>query len=842
MGDDLALLALAKEAPAADIKLAAVLALTGEEALREAEREFRTHDRRVHRAAKELYKTAVERRETRVQADELIQAAAALMDEPLIPANRLVELDHAWSALNASLIEDAQATRFSELQQGLATLLRERTEARRAVNVWSADAKQALAHLDAMRGGIENHDITPHDLLATLAAASTQARTTLAALPATANIRESDLSALAALEQALRTALQDSAPIEARLIFLDALARDTLPPETAAEDVDSAVQGAFAETPHQRWQALATIAEQRTENALNARFEACQRIRQDAQRKRQIDKHKRVEASGKATHQAQVQALAKAAGSVEEALAAGHLADALKHMAGLNAAMENGDVAPSMKAGIERLQTEVARLKGWQHWGGQQARDELVGEAEVLARSIVAEGGASPGKLPVKQIEKYIEQLRARWKQLDKAGGANSKAMWERFNDALKTAHVPIAEHHARLNEVRLENLAARESLLTTLEALNIAGDDSGTAPDWKEIARVLAHFQTEWRQLGPLLHTVPHKQQAALAERMKSSIARVEAPLREVRHRAKVEREQFIVRARALSENAQDRDVIAKVRELQAQWQQHAKLLPLPRAVENALWADFKAATGVVMDRREEAHHARNAQLEANQAAREELIVRLRAVEPEAPAAEIKRLIAEIDAEWRKAGEAPRNQAVKLGSRYRDARDNVQHYLANSAQRKWHDTCDALASKLALCHEFEAQAPADVADIEARWAALPALPPRWEQALQARFNTCGENASAAASGETLDDQLLQLEATLDIPSPPAFQAARRMLKLQWMKEALEGRRSVSPDAAAINEMTAGVFGCRHYNAEQCQRLDAIIAVLRQSAPGALGR
>jgi hypothetical protein len=288
---------------------------------------------------------------------------------------------------------------------------------------------------------------------------------------------------------------------------------------------------------------------------------------------------------------------------------------------------------------------------------------------------------------------------------------------------------------------------------------------------------------------------------------------------------------------------------VIAKVRELQTQWQRHAKSQPLPRAVENAMWTNFRAAISAAMDQREEALNARNAQLEANRATREALIMGLQAVGQDAPATEIKRILAEVDSEWHKAGEAPRNQAAKLESRYRVARDKVQQYLANSAQRKWNVTCNTLVGKLALCDEIEAltlAAPADVSAIEARWAVLPALPLRWEQALQGRFKAGVEKASgdcaadrreAAASSDTLNDLLLQLESTLDIPSPAAFQAARRTLKLLWMKDAMEGRRSASPAPVDINKMTAEVLGCMHYDVEQRHRLEAIIAVLRKSGP-----
>ena len=850
MGNDVALLALAKDAPSIDIKLSAVLALASEDALRQAEQEFRSHDRRVHRAVKGRYKTQVERRETSARANELIQTAAALVGESAIPANRLVELDHAWRALDASLLEDDQKTKFSELQQCLAKLLRERGEAKRSVSRWAADARQALAHLGASRAGLANAATEPHELIAALTAASEAAQATLASIPASIDVTADDSSVITTLGQALRTALQDSAPIEARLMLLDELQRSSPQQNPPLQDGEPTTTAAIVESPLQRWQALTPIADQGIEKALNTRFEAWQRILHDEQRKRQSDRRQRADTSDKAAHQARVQALMKTVSGAEEALAAGHLADALKHMPALQAASENGDAAPALQARIERLQAEIMRLKGWQNWGGERVRDDLVEEAEALARSVVAAGESNPTKLPIKQIEKYIEQLRARWKQLDQLGGANSKTLWQRFDGALKIAYVPVAAHLARLNEARQDSLAKREGLLDTLDAQNVDNNDSGTAPDWKEIARILAHFQMEWRKLGPLQHTVPHKSQAALNERMKSSVARLEQPLREVRSAAQAEREQFIVRAKALSKNAQERDVVAKIRELQTQWQQHAKSQPLPRAVENAMWADFRAAISAAMDQREEALNARNAQLEANRVAREALITRLLAVGSDAAEAEIKRTLAEVESEWHKAGDVPGNQASKLESRFRDACDKTRQYLAGSAQRKWNGICDTLVGKLALCDEIEA-APADVSDIEARWAVLPVLPARWEQALQGRFKASTENAGSdnalhcresAAPGNTLNDLLMQLEYAFDIPSPAAFQAARRSLKLQRMKEAMEGRLSASSTPADINEMTAAVFACPHHDVEQRHRREAIIAMLRKSVAGGLGR
>ena len=47
------------------------------------------------------------------------------------------------------------------------------------------------------------------------------------------------------------------------------------------------------------------------------------------------------------------------------------------------------------------------------------------------------------------------------------------------------------------------------------------------------------------------------------------------------------------------------------------------------------------------------------------------------------------------------------------------------------------------------------------------------------------------------------DDLLLQIETAWDLPTPPAYEFARRERKLLALKESLEGRRSPDPQGLA---------------------------------------
>jgi hypothetical protein len=349
-----------------------------------------------------------------------------------------------------------------------------------------------------------------------------------------------------------------------------------------------------------------------------------------------------------------------------------------------------------------------------------------------------------------------------------------------------------------------------------------------------------LDQFQAEWRKLGPLEHTVPHKARDALVERMRGAMDRLEGPLIEARRSAQAQREQLIARAKAIGSetgtNPLGREVVQQVRELQGEWQQQAKAMPLARGAENAMWGEFKAAIDAIFSAREAVFNARDAEFKAYGAERTALIERLLAVGAETPASELKRTLAEVDAQWQRAGPAPRNEAVALDNRFRQAREAARQLLGSHAQRAWNASCDTLAAKLALCEEVEqSAAPAEAqAALAARWAALPALPAAWEQAMAQRAGLVSPPRGSAPNTRPTDELLLQLESALQLESPAAYQAARRDLKLLAMKAALEGRPSNAPAPLAPDLALAVLLGRKALDATQRQRLQAVLNARRE--------
>jgi len=839
LGDDTALLALLRQSAPVDVKMAAVAALTSEAALKLAEREHRDHDRRVHRLAKQRHLAQVALRETTEQAARLIDAARALLGEALIPSNRLVELDRAWQALNLTLLDTVQRAEFDTLLAQLGALTRERGDQVLKSERWAADAREALARLQtasaAAAAGTEDRD---H-----LAAAAAAARAVLEAAPA--------VGTSAAPRQALQDALQTGAELDERLVVLDALlqAPSVASPAAPAAPTDPAsAETATAALPdlNARWLLFAPLADPRLAAALSQRHAAWQQARDDARQARRSERRERTLERARSVRVEQTESLVVALERAEAALAAGHLAATHQQLVEIDELLQGGSPTAPQRARIDAVQAEYTRLKGWQHWGGGLARDDLVLQAEALAAVTPGEAGPGGVKLSIRQQAELIDELRARWKELDRLGGATNRALWQRFEAALKAAYGPVAAHLDAQRAARQQNLLARDQLVDALNAVPLPDVAQGeAAPDWKLLSVALDRFQTEWRKLGPLEHTAPHKQRDKLLERMGAAVSRLDTPLSEARRGAELARERLVARAQALAAEAgagpQARELGAKVRELQAEWQQQAAALPLARAAENALWARFKAEIDALFAARDAVFSARDAEFKARRAERAALIERLAAVPADAAPAELKRTLAEVDTQWQRAGPAPRDDAAALDAQFRRARDAVQQLLASHAQRSWFATCDALVAKLDLCEalENEASSAQTQATLAPRWAEQPALPAAWEQALARRASLNGvANGEGARVGVPADELLLQLELALQLDSPPAFEGARRALKLQAMKAALEGR----PSAAAATPLTpdqwlAAALGRTALDESQRQRLRQVIAALRERGP-----
>jgi DNA repair protein SbcC/Rad50 len=767
-GDEGALLELAKQAPGVDLKLAVVAALTQEDALKQAMREFRDQDKRLYRAAKARWQEAVERREAAAEAPLLIAAARGLLGQETVPANRLVELDRAWEALNATLLDDALVSEFAEARAQLVAKVRHYGEGEQAIARWLATADASIHALTAGLPAVAQGAAAPAapELSGGPAARAAALLQLLDEVPG-ASGAAIDARCIEKTDAA-RRALALASSVVQRAEFLQ-----SLPPAGVADEADEKAK-------IEQWRGFPEVADETLQALLAHRFSAW---RNAGSEKRQRDDEARRAHERETSAEERRRRLAAIERHVESADAAqagGHVDELTRLMALIDEALKRSPVNAALTKRIESLRQEQIRLRDWQRWSGAQRREELVAEAQALA----AEAG---GKVALKAHAEAIDKLRERWKELDKLGGATSKPLWLAFDGALKAAYVPVSAHLDKLKAARNENLAARNQVIEGLVKA------AGNPPDRRATARLLGEAKIAWRKLGPIEHTVPRQAQkgdGAVTARYAAAVQALEAPLSQAYSDAAREREQLVAAAKTLGESKPlARDAIDKVRALQAQWQAHAKALPLPRREENALWSAFKAATDAVFTARDAARAARDAEAGERNKARVER-------------------------------DAARTAREAETARLRDA-------VAHAAQARF----DGLIEAMRLCDEREAAGEV-TPDLEARWNALQNLPKAWKPAMEARFR------GASPKGD-LPGALLRLEVACGIDSPGEFAAARQQLKLLALKNALESRRGAAAAPPDIERDLLAAAAMPGPDEMSRSRLAKIIAAVRVRRPGA---
>ena len=822
--DDAALLQLAHQMPGVDLKLTAIEALTHEDSFRRAMREFGDQDKRLYRAARSGWQAASGKRKTAVEANALIASARGLLEQELVPVNRVVELDRAWAALDAGWVDQELAAEFAALSAQLGTRVRASGEEERAITRWLPAVDSAIGKLRASLPGVAQGDLPP----AATEAFAAAVLELLTGVPGAGDTRCNEKT------DAANRALALASSVAQRAEFLQSLPR--------LGGIDEADEKAKID----QWRAIPEVSDVELQSVLALRFadwrNACLEVRQQEQDARHA-REREEKAEQKKEH---LSAIERDVAAAEAAHAAGQVAELTRLMTEIDHALKRGPVNAALTRRIESLHREQLRLRDWQRWSGRQGREQLVDEAKALAE-------AAAGKIAIKAHSEAIEKLRQRWKDLDKLGGATNQTLWLAFDGALKAAYVPVAAHLDKLKAARDENLAARNQIIDGLaqaaakyfpvvqEGVTPAPD---AKPDWRALARALEEAQVAWRKLGPVEHTVPRAAQTgekAVATRYAAAAQVLEAPLQEAWREAIRQREALIAAAKNLV-GSQARDTIDKVRGLQGQWQAQAKALALPRRDENTLWANFKAATDAIFAERDAARAARETESSAQIKAREEIIERLATQTAGNDAQQIRRAMAEAETAWRAAATVPKPQAVKLDARYRAARDAATRRMGELATQASQARFDALIAALELCREREGSG-AEAADLDVRWDAVEHLPEAWKKRLDGRFRGTESQAGAgstpasksgAKAAESLPDLLLNLEAACGMESPDEFSAARQRLKLLQLKSAMEARRPVVTTREDIERWLLDAAATPNPDDVSRERLAKIIAAVRR--------
>jgi hypothetical protein len=293
-------------------------------------------------------------------------------------------------------------------------------------------------------------------------------------------------------------------------------------------------------------------------------------------------------------------------------------------------------------------------------------------------------------------------------------------------------------------------------------------------------------------------------------------------APLKEAQRNARQRRDALIAQATEAAQATQG-DVAARFRQLQLQWQEEARAMPLPRVIEQKLWERFRAPQDAWHNARKQVHDEQRQQRDAKASALRDAINALEKAAHDGDAAAVNAAWQAVEQQW--DAQFPRAQAAPAGARGRslDRRGpqsapphpqqqrifvpqgliNARRHAEEQARKRlFHLRQEQRGSVLdAWVAAWQSR---DTSALQADGfgkAVNKAAAQRWQQAVSA-----GKGTDAGR-----DEALIKLELAAGCDSPTEAQAARRVMQLQVL--ASRGRDELHGNwPQAVEQVMAGPY------------------------------
>ena len=216
-------------------------------------------------------------------------------------------------------------------------------------------------------------------------------------------------------------------------------------------------------------------------------------------------------------------------------------------------------------------------------------------------------------------------------------------------------------EHRAAREAARSEALEVKERIVA--EAERIAAE----ATHWKISGERMRQLLEEWkgaprgdRTAETALWKRLSAARNAFTKRRKSYFAGLE----EEREGIRARKEELAVQAEALAGSTDWAATAAAYRELMGEWKQAGRA---DRATEDELWTRFKSAQDTFFQARSAVLTARDAELQQNAIAKEQLLTEAEKLLPVTDARSARATLRGIQERWERAGQVPRDSVDRL-------------------------------------------------------------------------------------------------------------------------------------------------------------------------------
>lgn len=418
-----------------------------------------------------------------------------------------------------------------------------------------------------------------------------------------------------------------------------------------------------------------------------------------------------------------------------------------------------GDVPPTEETAVwKRFQEARERysdnlkinkeLRDYDFKKNLESKELLIKEAEALS-----------DEADIIVAFKRVQELHNKWREIGPVAKELREEIWSKFKDACAVVNKRYQAFFEERKAREAENEAGKTALCERIEALDF--ESLKTFPAWEDMTKQILEAQEEWKKLGYASRKVNN----TLFNRFRATCDKFFESKAAFFRRIKEEMAANLARKTALAEEAETlststdwRKTTDRLVEMQKEWK---TIGSVPKKQSDTVWARFqKACDAFFANKKAQAKGARQTEL-ANLQAKRDLIKRLDEITAETPKDEARKLIADLQEQWKSIGHVPFKEKDAVYDAFRKRIDEVrrQYDLRQSRERmeKFNSNLSEMAGdKDRLGRERERMARA----LDAR-----------RQELRTYANNLGFLSSKSKSGDSLvrdiEGKMRRLEAEI---------------------------------------------------------------------------
>ncbi len=477
----------------------------------------------------------------------------------------------------------------------------------------------------------------------------------------------------------------------------------------------------------------------------------------------------------------------------EHALKSGRtheVADKLRQARELKRALSPEQLKQTRSA--RRTLADVSRrleeLRDWEGWANAPQRLRLCEAMEELARAPVTDPHITANE---------IRKLQEDWRALGATDPDVADELWTRFKRAADTAYEPCKAHFQAESQHRDHNLKLRTELCEHIE--NFVANTDWSTVHWPEAFRAENTFVKTWRSIGP----VDRKSKKVIQDRFDQVMQALRQQLNVERDRNQRKKEQLIGELESLLAATDIRAATDQAKQIQQQWK---TIGSAGQRRDNELWRTLRQHCDTLFGRLRETLDHEQASRQQTLAEKEALCAEIEGYAGLGGAALTTALgkVKQAQSAWHDMGQVPKAQAKALSERFKAACQRVfdARHQEQAAEAQAQQTLLATKSDWLRAAEWQCLKDASTPFDDAAWQTFAALPEPVESALQRRadlLRAALNDADARAQWQqsahdnvaTAEALLLELEVTLELPTPPAFADARMQLQVSRLSETM---------------------------------------------------